>query len=620
MTKTGRPHGQDWALLGVRLAVSTAAVIAAWLIAGSLPSPDSPYLIPGIAIIAGAALVLVVCWFIPALYDSLTWVLLLTGWATAGGAALLMPFDQTDALMVALPMLSAVAVLDILTARWPWSGLAPIGGAAGAALALALAAPYLPLMVFVPSGVVAGVICAGVWVWAGMQSQWGDDLPTRLRRQLEATQEDLAAAREMMRAVVDVSIELSSQSTTQVLSRALDIGLLALRKSSENGGGMVSMIFLNGQRDELVLFEHRGLTHLDVERPLEGKAGVVGRSLSEASPHIGGPAVQDPELSAFVSLARTRSTLAVPLRMEYTNYGVMVFASADENAFTDERLDLMTALGTLVTVSLQNATLYNSLRREKERLMQVETNARQALVRDMHDIPTQTISAVTMRAGVAKLMIERNQPIESIVSELTAIETMAQQATAEIRHVLFKLRPLALESQGVSAALDQLAEKTRKTYQQNVVLKCDEAVDDVLSQDAQDALFFIIEEAVSNARKYAKAQTIRIDVAVRGTEVWARVADNGAGFDVEATRDKYAQRGSFGMINLEERAELVGGRLSLQSQQGKGTVVTVVLPVMQDADSTHSRRINDMKLGMRGKNEVVENPVKPPMRRAGPRH
>ncbi|MCU0475821.1 MAG: histidine kinase, partial [Anaerolineae bacterium] len=574
MTKSGRPTGQEWAVLGLRLAASGVTLALAWLATPLVPSLNDPYFLPGALMVVGAALVLSVCYFIPALSDHLTWVILITGGLNVAGLVFALPRTQTDLLQNAAYALTALAALDILTSRWPWSLLAPLLGAGAGALAISIMLPSLPLGVFTQPMVALGGVSAAVWLWAGAHAQWGNDLPTRLRRDLEERERNLADSREMMRAVVEVSTDLSSQSTAQVLNKAMDVGQLALRQRS-SGGGIVSIIFLYSARDEsLQVFEHRGLTHLDTDRILHGKGGIVGQALSEATPIIGKGATADAELSSFVSLARTRSTLAVPLRMEYVNYGVMVFASADEDAFTEDRMDVMTALGTQVTVALQNATLYNRLRQEKERLVQLETNARQALVRDMHDIPTQTISAVTMRAGVAKLMVERGHALEKVVEELSAIEAMAQQATAEIRHVLFKLRPLALESQGISTALEQLAEKTRKTYDQNVILKCDDAVDDLLSQDSQDALFFIIEEAVSNARKYAKAPIIQIEVAPRGREVLARVRDNGAGFDVEGTRAKYNERGSFGMINLEERAELVGGRLTIQSQMGKGTAVT----------------------------------------------
>ncbi|NOG52621.1 MAG: hypothetical protein HND48_26605 [Chloroflexi bacterium] len=190
---------------------------------------------------------------------------------------------------------------------------------------------------------------------------------------------------------------------------------------------------------------------------------------------------------------------------------------------------------------------------EKERIVRLEQNARQALVRDLHDIPTQTISAVTMRTGILKMLLDRGQ-IDKLKPEIEAVEDMAKQATAEIRHVLFKLRPLALESQGLSVALAQLVEKTRKTFAQNVTLRIDEQVDHVLPMEAQDALFYLVEEAISNARKYAQAQMIKIDVAVKNDQVLVRVADNGVGFDVDAVQDKYVERGSFGMVNMHERA------------------------------------------------------------------
>lgn len=611
MAYSGNPSRQDWALIALRLGAVMAANALVWLLNGNLPANFDALLTPSFIVLA-AAVVMVVGLLVRDLQDFLPAILLVTGAATAGGLTLMIP----DQIYPLLGGLTALAALDVLRLRWPVSFLAPVAVIGGAGAALYLTQPGLVFDPFIaPIGalVVASLV---LWGWGGVQSRWGDDGTGRLKRQVASYTRQLEDAREMMRAVVEVSTALSSQSTVRVLEQAMTVGQLALRKGS-NAGGIVSIIFLySAVDDSLQIFDQRGLNRLDLDRVPAGKAGVIGEALAEAAPVIGGPAAQDPELSEFGSLARTQSLLAIPLRAEYVNYGVMVFASADENAFTADRLDLMTALGTQITVSLQNATLYNNLKQEKERLMQVETNARQALVRDMHDIPTQTISAVTMKAGVAKLMVERNKT-ENLLSELNAIEAMARQASEEIRHVLFKLRPLALESQGVSAALDQLAEKTRKTYGQNVVLRCDERVDNVMEQEAQDSLFFIIEEAVSNARKYAKADTIRIDVQLRDEQVWARVADNGQGFDLEATQSEYENRGSFGMINLRERAELVGGRMSIQSQIGKGTAVTVTLPLSANEENAQSRQLTTMRLGARSSSNAQKAATapKPPQRR-----
>lgn len=590
-----KPSGHDWALIGLRLGITFLTIAIAWGLSGTIPQNFDPLLLP-LILILGSGVGLIITLYVSALHDALTPLLLVTGWLTAGGMAMVVG-NQSTPLMAGLMGLCA---LDMMRVRWPWNGLVPIGMVLVAGGLVSTTGITLNMEAFTPLLIVLGVMSVSLWGWAGAVSQWGNDPLTRMRKQLSERDHSLDDARQLMRAVVEISTALSSQSTERVLDLAMDVGQFALRKGS---AGIVSVIFLySAYDDSLQIFTDRGLSHLDGQRAPAGKAGVIGQALSDAAPVIGGAGAQDPELCDFRALARTRSTLAVPLRAEYVNYGVMLFASNDENAFTEDRLDLMTALGTQVTVALQNATLYNRLLQEKERLVKLEANARQSLVRDMHDIPTQTISAVTMRAGVAKLMLERGQKVEAVMPELAAIEEMSKQATAEIRHVLFKLRPLALESQGVSAALEQLADKTRKTYNQKVILKCESAVDRMLSQDAQDALFYIIEEAVSNARKYAKAEQIRIDVAVREAQIWARVADNGEGFDLEATQAGYNQRGSFGMINLHERAELVGGRLTIQSQPGKGTAVTVIIPISEDGDSTQARRLNDMKLASRSSN------------------
>jgi len=592
MSRQDKPSGQEWALVGLRLGIALASIFLAWGLSGNVPQNFDSLLFPAILIV-GCAVILMVAFFIPALGDAISAIILVTGWVTSGGIALAVA-EQSMALVTGL---TALCVIDSLRVRWPWNGLVPIGIMLAAGGALWLTGTAVTPEMFTPPLMILGVVGGALWAWTGATSQWGNDPATRLRKHLAERDASLEEARQLMRAVVEVSTALSSQSTERVLDLAMDVGQFALRKGT-GVGGIVSIIFLySAYDDSLQIFTDRGLSHLDGDRTPAGKTGIIGQCLADAAPVIGGSGAQDPELSDFRALARVRSTLAVPLRAEYVNYGVMLFASSDENAFTADRLDLMTALGTQVTVALQNATLYNRLLQEKERLLKLEANARQALVRDMHDIPTQTISAVTMRAGVAKLMVERGQKVEAILPELTAIEEMAKQATAEIRHVMFKLRPLALESQGVSAALDQLADKTRKTFNQKVIVKCDSVVDRLLSQDAQDALFYIVEEAISNARKYAKAEQIRVDVALRDGQVWARIADNGEGFDLEATQAGYNQRGSFGMLNLHERAELAGGRLTIQSQAGKGTAVTVLIPISDEDDSGQARRLTEMKLG-----------------------
>jgi signal transduction histidine kinase len=167
---------------------------------------------------------------------------------------------------------------------------------------------------------------------------------------------------------------------------------------------------------------------------------------------------------------------------------------------------------------------------------------------------------------------------------LGRIEELARRTTKEIRHMLFTLRPLVLESQGLVAALQAMARKMRETYSQNVLVNIDEGLLEQLEMGKQGVIFYIVEEAVNNARKHAKSA--HIGVRLRPIEeglALLEILDDGTGFDVEAVNRTYDDRGSLGMVNLRERTELVNGLLNIQSDPGKGTRVQVFIPLTEEA-------------------------------------
>ena len=150
--------------------------------------------------------------------------------------------------------------------------------------------------------------------------------------------------------------------------------------------------------------------------------------------------------------------------------------------------------------------------------------------------------------------------------------------------MLFTLRPLILESQGLTAALQSMAEKMRETYTQNVLIDVDEKIVEELEMGKQGVIFYIVEEAMNNARKHAAAPNIwvRLKQMDQGLAL-LEIQDDGMGFDVQAMNSAYDKRSSLGMINLRERAELVNGLLNIQSQPKKGTLVQVYVPLTEEA-------------------------------------
>jgi signal transduction histidine kinase len=126
----------------------------------------------------------------------------------------------------------------------------------------------------------------------------------------------------------------------------------------------------------------------------------------------------------------------------------------------------------------------------------------------------------------------------------------------------------------------------RETYNQNVLVEINEQAASQLDMGKQGVIFYIIEEAVNNARKHANAPNIfvrlrQLEPGVLGLEV----EDDGVGFDVAAVNRSYDKRSSssLGMVNLRERSELVNGLLNVESAPGKGTRVSVYMPLTEEA-------------------------------------
>jgi signal transduction histidine kinase len=104
-------------------------------------------------------------------------------------------------------------------------------------------------------------------------------------------------------------------------------------------------------------------------------------------------------------------------------------------------------------------------------------------------------------------------------------------------------------------------------------------VDQLLDRDTQGVIFYIVEEAIGNARKHAQADNIDVRLFVEGGNFVAEIEDDGAGFDVDSVQVRYDERGSLGMLNMYERADLIGGKLDIVSAPGEGTRIRITVPL-----------------------------------------
>jgi signal transduction histidine kinase len=340
------------------------------------------------------------------------------------------------------------------------------------------------------------------------------------------------------------------------------------------------------ENDQLYIASSRGLPAADVRITFPGERGALGDTLVNVQTHLLQDPRNDPELKRMVAIHNTRVAICIPLVVGLELYGMLLFAHADPNFFYRERIELLEAIAQQAMIALQNAKLYRELEQEKERIAEIQEEARHKLARDLHDGPTQSIGAIAMRVNFARRLVQRDP--KSASEELFKIEELARKTTKEIRQMLFTLRPLVLESEGLLPALDQLSEKMDENHDQQVIIEAKEGIVDDMEVGKQGVIFFIVEEAVNNARKHAQADHIWVRMNRKSDVLHLEIEDDGVGFDVSKVQDNYNQRGSLGMVNLHERAELVNGTLRIDSRHGRGTRVAVSIPMtMEAAEKLH---------------------------------
>lgn len=279
---------------------------------------------------------------------------------------------------------------------------------------------------------------------------------------------------------------------------------------------------------------------------------------------------------------RDLQILLLPVQTLLDVYGLVLFAGRGDLGLDregDRRVELLLAVVGQCALAFQNVVLQEELRRERAEILLNEEESRHRLARDFHDGPVQRVAAITMQLEFIKVLLSR-QP-ERVIPELESIQALARQAAHEMRTMLFTLRPMVLETDGLVAAIRQLVQRLNEQEHANIQLETGQIPR--LDKQIEETVFAVVQEALGNARKYARDAPTTVRLMIEGGFLVAQVEDLGPGFDVKKTLSRYSMRGSLGMVNMQERARLVDGRLAIDSAPGRGTIVSLAVPLTRSS-------------------------------------
>ncbi|MGQ9502700.1 MAG: GAF domain-containing sensor histidine kinase [Anaerolineae bacterium] len=344
-----------------------------------------------------------------------------------------------------------------------------------------------------------------------------------------------------------------------------------------------ALLLLDKTTDELVFEVIEGGAGSSLKKTrMPADKGIAGWVATHGEPLIVHDVTQDERFYSRISLEfdfPAHSILCVPLIVRGNVIGVLEVLNKANNAkFMAEDRDLLTILAAQSAVAIENARLYQNLREEHNRLVAVEAEVRHRLARDIHDGPAQMLASVIMNIYFVREALVRGS-VEVALQEMDEMVSLAERALRQIRTLLFNLRPVTLEMKGLIPALEIYANMLQQNERFAVALQVEGEIAR-LNHEAETAIFAVIQEAISNVRKHAEATQAMIRLAV--TEdgyLEVSVKDDGVGFDPAAVSQACAERGSLGILTMQERALSLQGSLSVHSSPGEGTEVWLRLPL-----------------------------------------
>jgi two-component system sensor histidine kinase DegS len=211
-----------------------------------------------------------------------------------------------------------------------------------------------------------------------------------------------------------------------------------------------------------------------------------------------------------------------------------------------------------------------------EELRVAQDNERRRVAVEIHDGVAQwMVGASYGIKAIGNLISE--QRLADLELEMTKINDTVQTSIKELRRAISNLRPLPLEELGLTASLSRTTESLKEDN-----IECHIEIDDDLPQltPAQESTtYWIVQEILSNIRKHSGASEVTARIQYHDNEFSVEVNDNGQGFSPEQVINSESRLVHLGLLGMKERAELLGGRLDITSEKGKGTSVSFTFPV-----------------------------------------
>jgi len=280
---------------------------------------------------------------------------------------------------------------------------------------------------------------------------------------------------------------------------------------------------------------------------------------------------------ARAGLPQLRYWLLLPLVESDKLIGYVELGKASSGPYTRVQIQRAEALCDLASVAIVNAYLYEQVRSSRERLqaltrklVEIQENERYHIARELHDEAGQSLSSLKISLG----RLEQNPDCPQWMQrQLSDLKGTTDNILEGLHRLAMDLRPAVLDHLGLVIALEQYAGKFN-SERLSVQFKAVGLRGRRLPRDVETSLYRIVQEALTNVVRHAQASTVGILLKRGRGKLKMFIEDDGIGFDPE----QVSQADRMGLLGMRERAEMLGGTLTIESTPGKGTSIIVEVP------------------------------------------
>jgi signal transduction histidine kinase len=341
------------------------------------------------------------------------------------------------------------------------------------------------------------------------------------------------------------------------------------------------------------LLAARGVPVSEIPELGDAASGCLcGRAMEEGQPVVGPPEADGGPCwgRRLVAAAGLDSYVCVPLLARERTIGVLTLAGRAGRRFREDELRLLSAVGRQAGLAVEHARLWDELAQQGTRrgqllaqIIAAQEAERTRVARELHDEAGQLLTSLLI--GLRTL--EQDPGLSGrAASQVAIMKSVVHRLFDELQQLAVELRPPSLDRLGLLGAIDSYVRDFGERTGLLVDLELSGCPDGGWPEPVEIAVYRIVQEALTNVARHARASRVGVLLERRGEELSVVIEDDGCGFDVDAVLrgQRPGARPPLGLFGIQERVELLHGRFSIESARGRGTTLLVQIPLGANRD------------------------------------